>query len=433
MQCCTCSNWIHLKCSLLSFSRVRSLGSSHSWSFPPCGVPSFFEDPTPTSTVTFSSDSSSWYTSTAQSGPLLLMQHSHPILAFKLLILFPSTLYLLPLHPHHRLMLLDVSLYLLLLLPLSDSRRVLQWNAEGLRARSTKLLHFVSSHRVDLICIQKSNLFYLPLSESLDSLLCDPIAPTANLYFSTNDTHASSGVIIFVRQDLSFSELSSLGFYSNTTPPRSHFLMFMLPLFGLLRRIAESIFFLPPFFPPRQIFLFWGTSIVITPSRTQKVLPTSVGKKHSIGLSPLTSSPFNDSDISTLFHRSSGSRFSRDISFALFSLFLSCSWEVLQNLGSDHLPILLTVLLSPVFRPNECLPSLNFQKARWDDFNFYFDCHCPSAEEYSSLSLSFAAVLFTSLTLNALLTIWCSGQTALLLPFWQRRLWRTFQLLSLWQ
>ena len=88
---------------------------------------------------------------------------------------------------------------------------------------------------------------------------------------------------------------------------------------------------------------------------------------------------------------------------------------MLQNLCSNHLPILLPVPLSPVFRPNERLPSLNFRKARQDDFAFYFDSHCPSAEEYSSLFLSFAAVLFTSLTLNALLTIWCSGQTTVFL------------------
>ena len=109
MQCCTCSNWVHLKCSLLSFSTVRTLDSPHSWSYPSYCVSAFFGDPTPTSTVTFSSDSSIWYTSTAQSGPsgpLLLMQHSHPTLAFKPLILFPPTLYLLPLHPHHHLMLL---------------------------------------------------------------------------------------------------------------------------------------------------------------------------------------------------------------------------------------------------------------------------------------------------------------------------------------
>ena len=74
---------------------------------------------------------------------------------------------------------------------------------------------------------------------------------------------------------------------------------------------------------------------------------------------------------------------------------------MLQDLGSDHLPILLFVPLFPVFRVNERLPSFNFQKDRWDDFASYIDSHCPSAEEYSSLSLSSAAALFTSLEPNA--------------------------------
>ena len=99
--------------------------------------------------------------------------------------------------------------------------------------------------------------------------------------------------------------------------------------------------------------------------------------------------PLNDPDIPTLLRRFSGSRFT------------PCSWEVLHELGSDHLPILLTVHLSPAFRPNERSPSFNFQKARRDDFASYFDSHCPSAEEYSSLSSSSAAALFTSLALNA--------------------------------
>ena len=66
-----------------------------------------------------------------------------------------------------------------------------------------------------------------------------------------------------------------------------------------------------------------------------------------------------------------------------------------------------------VFHLNERFYSSNFQKARCDDFTFYFDSQCSSAEEYSSLS--FAAVLFTSLTPNALLMIWCFGQTAVFL------------------
>ena len=105
--------------------------------------------------------------------------------------------------------------------------------------------------------------------------------------------------------------------------------------------------------------------------------------------------PLNDPDTPTLLYRSSP-----DISFAPSSLVLSCSWEVLQDLGSDHLPILLFVPLSLVFRPNERPPFFNFQKARWGDFASYFDSHCPTAEEYWSLSLSSAAALFTSLAMN---------------------------------
>ena len=74
---------------------------------------------------------------------------------------------------------------------------------------------------------------------------------------------------------------------------------------------------------------------------------------------------------------------------------------MLQDLGSNYLPILLSVLLSPVFCPNGRPPFFNFRKARWDDFASYFDSHCPSAEEYLSLFLSSAATLFTSLALNA--------------------------------
>ena len=110
----------------------------------------------------------------------------HPTLIFKPLILFQPTLYFLPLHSHHRLMLLAVSLYLLLSLPLPNSLRVFQWNAGGLQARSTKLLHFISSHPIDLIYIQESNLNLsssIYLFRSLDSLLCDPMTPTPDLVF----------------------------------------------------------------------------------------------------------------------------------------------------------------------------------------------------------------------------------------------------------
>ena len=109
--------------------------------------------------------------------------------------------------------------------------------------------------------------------------------------------------------------------------------------------------------------------------------------------------PLNKPDTPTLLHPSSGSRNSPDFSFALSSLaFFAPGF---QNLGSGHQPILLSIPLSLVFRPNEHPPAFNFKKACWDDFAFYFDSRCHSAEEYPFVSFSSAAALFSSLSLNA--------------------------------
>ena len=85
------------------------------------------------------------------------MLHSHYTLISKPLIPLLPIVYLFPLPAHHCFLLLAVLLRLLLSLP-PDSLRVLQWNAGGLRSRGTELLHFLSSHPVDLICMQEFNL-----------------------------------------------------------------------------------------------------------------------------------------------------------------------------------------------------------------------------------------------------------------------------------
>ena len=74
VKCCTCSKWVHLRCSQLSLSKFRTLNSSHSWSCLLCCVPT-------RNTVTLSSNSSDMYTSTVQSSPssanAALLPHSH--------------------------------------------------------------------------------------------------------------------------------------------------------------------------------------------------------------------------------------------------------------------------------------------------------------------------------------------------------------------
>ena len=116
--------------------------------------------------------------------------------------------------------------------------------------------------------------------------------------------HASGGVVIFVRQGLSFSELSTtslslldpysdyvgVNIFLNKSSSVS-FLNVYAPLFAPPQRMAEPTPSLPPFFPPPEISSFWGTSIAITRFGTQEVLPTPAGRMYSTGSSPQTSSP----------------------------------------------------------------------------------------------------------------------------------------------
>ena len=213
MQCCACSKWVHLRYSQLSHSKFRALGSSHSWSCPRCR-----------NTVTSSSDSSDLYTSTAQSGPLSFPSPPCCTLAplSSLNLLSPiCPFYIFFLCPSPPSFASGCSSTPPSSSPFPDSLRVLQWNAEGLRASSTELLHFLSSHPVDLICIQESNLkssssFRIPGF----SALCSNRIHSRSGILSLHATHASGGVVTFVRQGPSFSELfisslSSLDPYSD--------------------------------------------------------------------------------------------------------------------------------------------------------------------------------------------------------------------------
>ena len=226
--------------------------------------------------------------------------------------------------------------------------------------------------------------------------------------------HASGGIIIFVRQGLSFSELSISYFslpdhYSdyvgaNISLNNSSSLFFLnvyAPLICSSPTDCRTDSFFSSILPSSTIHFILGDFNCHHSLWDSRGTPNPCGEEVFDWVISSDLLPLKDPDTPTLLHRFTGSRSSPDISFALSSLALSCSREMLQDLGSDHLPVLLSVPLSPVLRPNERSPSFNFQKARWDDFVSYFDSHCSSAEEYSSLSLSSAAALFSFVALNA--------------------------------
>ena len=125
---------------LLSFSRFKALGSPHSWG---CLFCFFWRSLICEHCVFLFGLFQLVYLYCSTWSPLL-MQHSRHTLDFKPFTFLPPTLYFLPLHPPHCFMFLAVLLHLLLILP-HESLRILQWNAGGLRARNTELLHFISS------------------------------------------------------------------------------------------------------------------------------------------------------------------------------------------------------------------------------------------------------------------------------------------------
>ena len=192
VQCCTCFKWVYLRCSLLSLSKFRTLGSSHSWNCPPCCIPAYntVTSSTVTSTATpHCNNVSSLRTPLAcipplfYLVPLLLMQHSCPTLAFKSFIPLLPILSLLPLLSHHRILLRDVLLRLLFPLPLTLSGF---FNGMLVIFQLGALNCYIFFRPILLTISVSRNLIltHFPLFGSVDSLLCDLIASTPGLAFS---------------------------------------------------------------------------------------------------------------------------------------------------------------------------------------------------------------------------------------------------------
>ena len=175
----------------------------------------------------------------------------------------------------------------------------------------------------------------------------------------------------------------------------------MSPLSAPPQRMAERTPFLPPFFPPPEISSFLGTSIAITPSGTQEVPPTPTGRKYSTGSFLLTSSP------------------SMTLTHPPFSIAPLAVAPLLTS------PLLPPLLLFPA--PGRCyrtwvltiyqffylslslwsfaptgvpLPSI-FRKLAGMALPLILTLTVLQQRNTRSLSLSSAAALFTSLTLNA--------------------------------
>ena len=215
--------------------------------------------------------STSWYTSTIQSGPSDFSANEAPPHHPRLQTSCPSSAHFVS--PPFGPFLLSYVFGCSSIPPASssfpDSLRVLQWNAGSPQARSAKLVFFISSHSLYFFCIQESNLNLFPFSRlpGYAALRSDRThSRSGTLTF--DDPHFSGGIIIIVWQGLSFSELSTSflalfdpysDFVGVNILPNNSFLLFFIdvcvPLIAL-ERIAEPTRSAASFFPPPQISSF---------------------------------------------------------------------------------------------------------------------------------------------------------------------------------
>ena len=174
VQWCACSKWVHPRCSQLSLSNLRALGSSHSWSCPPCRN---------TVAPPLLGLLRHVYLHCGIRPPLVML-HSCPTIVSKLPIPHLPILYLLSLPSHHRPLLLAILLHLLPPpLPLTLSgffNGMLQVFEPG------ALNYFTFFHPIlsTLSAFRNPISTHLPLSGFLDSLFYVLIAPTPGLAFS---------------------------------------------------------------------------------------------------------------------------------------------------------------------------------------------------------------------------------------------------------
>ena len=270
--------------------------------------------------------------------------------------------------------------------------RILRRNAGGLSpSRRAKLIAFLSNNQYDLILLQETPLsatkkFQIP---GYSTLRTDWTFARQGAV-SSGGQNTGGGVLTLVYSDMAFSSvfvfsLSSQDLYSDYICVKvfsNHSSLQFLNLYSSPIRNtpsgSSSWTISPDILPKSPDTFILGDFNAHHPSWDSFISPDPLQNElfrliTSSGLEIL-----NDPASPTLFHHSTGSRSSPDISLAPASLAPHCEWLTLPGLGSDHLPIETILSLSPVRHTNTRHPKLNYKKARWDVYQSYFVEHLPS-------------------------------------------------------
>ena len=227
---------------------------------------------------------------------------------------------------------------------------------------------------------------------------------------TTNSTgNLGGGVLILVKNGLSYTSLSTQSLSSldpssavkiKGAAPIHLFNVYVPPIRSSSSDSRPKSFspFLLPSSPTTYIFGDFNSHHSSWDSHSQE---DHSGKDLFDWLLSSDLLPLNNPEHHTLLHRATGNRSSPDLSLVPTRIASKCTWQTLPDLGSDHLPISITIPTSPIINSFHRPPLFNYNKARWDEYLTYIDTHCPTPSNFTTLSLSEATHTFTKLLNDA--------------------------------
>ena len=193
---------------------------------------------------------------------------------------------------------------------------------------------------------------------------------------TTNSTEKlGGGVLILVKTGLSYTSLSTQSLSSldpssnylaiavkiKGAPPIHLFNVYVLPIRSSSSDSRPKSFspFLLPSSPTTYIFGDFNSHHSSWDSHSPE---DQSGKDLFDWLLSSDLLPLNNPEHHTLLHRATGNRSSPDLSLFPARIVSKCIWQTLPDLGSDHLPISITIPISPLINSFHRPPHLTVIK-----------------------------------------------------------------------
>ena len=235
--------------------------------------------------------------------------------------------------------------------------KILQWNCNGIRNKLTELANFIDENNIKIVVLQETKLTANSSPPNIDGF---------TLVRKDRGKDKGGGLAIFIHKSIIFQHLDNLPEDNHTESQAIK-----------VGNIKITNIYIPPtsscvqgYTPSLQPFLTDDSLILGDINAHDELWFSSIQDTRGANLAEeIAESNFGVLNENTPTRVPSNNQpTSPDISMASYSLLPNSKWETITSLGSDHLPIIIT--LSTTIKPSlsENRKYINFNKAVWPQY-----------------------------------------------------------------